>query len=115
MILHWKRDRQSADRADLKLWPLVTLRVKLLVLELGRALLAGFLVLLAVALLAVHAAVLDEAAGRAVLELDGVIAFLAAVGADFCGRVDGDTAHLDEGASLGDRGTEWGSGDTVRV
>ncbi|EJK73274.1 hypothetical protein THAOC_05113 [Thalassiosira oceanica] len=39
--------------------------------------------MLAVDLLAVHAAVLDEEAGRAVLELDGAIAFLAAVDADF--------------------------------
>ena len=39
---------------------------------------------IAVDLLAVHAAVLDEEAGRAVLELDGVVFFfLAAVGAGF--------------------------------
>ena len=34
-------------------------------------------------LLAAHAAVLDEAAGRALLELDGVAPVLAAVGAGF--------------------------------
>ena len=39
--------------------------------------------LLAVGLLTVHAAVLDEAAGRAVLELDGVAPLLAAVSAAF--------------------------------
>ena len=43
--------------------------VQSLVLEFCCTLLAGLLVLLAVGLLAVHAAVLDEAAGRAVLEL----------------------------------------------
>ena len=53
-----------------------------LVLELGRAFFAGLLVLLAVDLLAVHAAVLDEAAGRAVLQLDGPAPVLAAVGTD---------------------------------
>ena len=37
-------------------------------------------VLLAMGLLVVHAAVLDEAAGRAVLQLDGIAGFLAAVG-----------------------------------
>ena len=58
--------------------------------------------MLAVGLLAVHAAVLDEEAGRAVLELEGgvvvigVMSFLAAVGADFrhhCRRGDRDAAH----------------------
>ena len=39
--------------------------------------------LLAVGFLAVHAAVLDEAAGRAVFELDDVAPVLAAVGAGF--------------------------------
>ena len=48
------------------------LTVQLLVLELCHALLARLLVLLAMGPLAVHAAVLDEAAGRAVLEPDGV-------------------------------------------
>ena len=57
------------------------LTVQLLVLELCRKLLARLLVLLAVGPLAVHAAVLDEAAGRALLELDGVAPELAAVGA----------------------------------
>ena len=79
----------------------MTLAVQLLVLDLRRALLACLLVLLAVDLLAVRAAVLDEETGVAVLELGGVISFLAAVGADFCGRVDWDTAHLDEGAFTG--------------
>ena len=63
--------------------PLVTLIVQLLVLELCGTLLACLLVLLAVGLLAVHAAVFDEAAGRAVLELDGVAPVLAAIGAGF--------------------------------
>jgi len=49
----------------------VPLAVQSLVLEFCCTLLAGLLVLLAVGFLAVHAAVLDEAAGRAVLELDG--------------------------------------------
>ena len=57
------------------------LTVQLLVLELCRALLARLLVLLAVGLLAVHSAVLDEAAGRAVLQLDSAAPSLAAVGA----------------------------------
>jgi len=61
----------------------VSLAVQLLVLELRGTLLAGLLMLLAVGLLAVHAAVLDEEAGRAILELDGIAWFLAAVGADF--------------------------------
>ena len=64
------------------LQPLEALAVQLLVFELGRAFLTGLLVLLAVGLLAVYTAVLDEAAGRADLELDGVAAELAAVGAD---------------------------------
>jgi len=60
----------------------VPLAVQLLVLELCCTLLACLLVLLAVGALAVHAAVLDEEAGRAVLELDAVLAALAsAVGA----------------------------------
>jgi len=55
-------------------------------------------VLLAVDLLAVHAAVLDEKAGRAIIELDdAVVSFLAAVGTGFVrfgrGRRDPDTAH----------------------
>ena len=59
------------------------LAVQLLVLQLCHALLAGLLVLLTTGPLAVHAAVLDEAAGRAALELDGVAPWLAAVGAGF--------------------------------
>ena len=57
--------------------------VQLLVLELSRALIACLLVQLAMGPLAVHAAVLDESAGGAVLELDRVAPGLAAVGADF--------------------------------
>ena len=69
--------------------------VQLLVLELCCALLARPLVLLAVGLLAVHAAVLDEAAGRAVLELDGVAA-LAAVGAGSASIIIvGNTVHYE--------------------
>ena len=45
--------------------------------------LAGLLVLLAVGPLTVHSTVLDEAAGRAALELDGIAPELAAVGAGF--------------------------------
>ena len=62
----------------------MSLIVQFLVLELCCALLACLLVLLAVGLLAVHPTVLDEAAGRAVLELNGVVVpVLAAVGAGF--------------------------------
>ena len=78
-----ERNRQGADRADVSLRPLVSLRIKTLVLELGCALLACLLVLLAMGLLTVHAAVLDEVAGIAVLELDGVAPVLAAVSAGF--------------------------------
>ena len=82
----------------MRLRPLVALAVQLLVLQLGRALLACLLVELAVYLLAVHAAVLDEIAGVALLELDGVTPSLAAVGAGFfflgrLGRRDRDAAH----------------------
>ncbi|EJK61585.1 hypothetical protein THAOC_17900 [Thalassiosira oceanica] len=83
MIFNVQGNRQSAERAEVPLRPLVPLTVQLLKLELCRALLACLLVLLAVGPLAVHAAVLDEAAGRAVLELDGVAPGLAAVGAGF--------------------------------
>ena len=76
---HWHGLR--ADRAELRLQPLVSLAVQPLVLEIGRAFLAGLLVMLAVGLLAVHAAVFDEEAGRAVFELDAVAALLSAVGA----------------------------------
>ena len=51
--------------------------------------LARLLVLIAVGPLAVHAAVLDETAGRAVLEPDGVAPLLATVGAGF----DRDVTH----------------------
>ena len=57
------------------------LTVQLLVLELCCTLPARLLVLLAMGLLAVHATVFHEAAGRAVLELDPVAPELAAVGA----------------------------------
>ncbi|EJK64593.1 hypothetical protein THAOC_14653, partial [Thalassiosira oceanica] len=68
---------------------------RLLALELGCALLAGLLVQLAVDLLAVHAAVLDEAAVGAGLELDGVAPLLATVGAR-CVAIthNGHAAHL---------------------
>ena len=65
--------------------------------QLGSTLLTGLLVLLAVGLLALDAAVLDEAAGRAVFEL-GVTPLLAAVRADvfgrYYGRSRGDAVHL---------------------
>ena len=57
----------------------VILTVTLLVLELCDALLARLLVLLSMGPLAVHAAVPDEAAGRAVLQFDGVVGFPTAV------------------------------------
>ena len=71
MFLHREWNWQSTDRAEVPLRPLESLTVQLLVLELCRTLLAGLLVLLAMGLLAFHAAVLDEATGCAVLELDG--------------------------------------------
>ena len=83
MLTHWKRNRQSADLTEVPPRPLVPLTVQLLFFQLCCTLLAGLLVLLAVCLLAVHAAVLDESAGRAVLELDGVAPLLPAVGAGF--------------------------------
>ena len=76
MLVHWKRDRQGADRAEFPLRPLVPLTVQLLVLQRFRTLLARLLMLLAVDLLAVDATVLDEAAGRAVPDLDGVVTAL---------------------------------------
>ena len=57
------------------------LTVQLFVLQLRHTLLAGSLVLLSMGPLAVHAAVLDEAAGRAVLQLHCVAELHAAVGA----------------------------------
>ena len=65
----------------------MSLAVQPLVLEFCCTLLAGLLVLLAVGLLAVHAAVLDEATGRAVLEFDDVTPVLAAVGAGFVATI----------------------------
>ena len=96
-----ERNRQGADRADVSLRPLVSLRIKTLVLELGCALLACLLVLLAMGLLTVHAAVLDKAAGRAVLELHGVAPVLATVGARLVGIVHNrHAAHLHSSFSL---------------
>ena len=83
MFFHGYRNRQGADRAEVPVGPLVSLAVQLLVLQFCGTLLAGHLVLLAMYLLAVHAAVLDESAGIAVLELDGVASVLAAVGTGF--------------------------------
>ena len=83
MLIHREWNWQRADRAEVTLRPLMSLTVQLLVLKLCCTLLARLLVLLAVRPLAVHAAVLDEATGRTVLELDGVARVLAAVGAGF--------------------------------
>ena len=87
MLLHWQRNRQSADRAEVPLWPLVPLTLQLLVFQLCDTLLTSLLVLLAMYFLAVHAAVFYEAAGRAVLELDGAAPVLAAVRAGFVALV----------------------------
>ncbi|EJK48376.1 hypothetical protein THAOC_32832 [Thalassiosira oceanica] len=118
MLAHRHWDRQSADQAEIPLRPLVPLTVQLLVLELGRASLACLLVLLAVGPLAVHAAVLDEAAGRAVLELDSVASVLAAVGARFAVILgNGYAAHDNKKLSLELEetiGTEGASGRRVR-
>ncbi|EJK53433.1 hypothetical protein THAOC_27137, partial [Thalassiosira oceanica] len=116
----------GADRTEVHLWPLMPLTVQLLVLDLCRTLLACLLVQLAVGPLAVHAAVLDEAARRAVLELDAVAPLLAAVGAGFATAalaVDGLAVHhggprprLGEGLPLGEarakkvRTTGWTDG-----
>ena len=81
MIFHNQRNRKSADGAEVALRPFEPLIVQFLVLELCHALLAGPLVLLAVGLLAVHAAVFDEAAGRAALEPDGAALAAAALSA----------------------------------
>ena len=96
MIIYVKGNWQSAYRTEVHLRPLVSLTVQLLVPELCGTLLACLLVLLAVGPLAVHATVLDETAGRAVLELDGVAPVLAAVGADIVAIVldYGYAAHL---------------------
>ena len=78
---------------------LETLTVHLLVLQLSRTLLACLLVLLAVSPLAVHAAVLHEAAGRAVLELDGVTSSRSAVCSGF-GANHRHAAHCGRAALL---------------
>ena len=93
MIIHWQRNRQSADRAEVPVRPLQTLAVQLLVLELCCTLLARLLVLLAMGPLAVHAAILDEAACRAVLELDGGAPVHAAVGAGLVTLENRHAAH----------------------
>ena len=84
--------------AELLLQSLVSLTVQPLVLQLSRALLACLLVDLAVGLLAVHAAVLDEEAGGAVLELDASAALLPTVGAHIscccCCHRDGACCHV---------------------
>ena len=99
MFRQWERYCKETDRAEMRLRPLVALAVQLLVLQLGRALFACLLVMLAMDLLAVDAAVFHKVAGRAVLQLDGVTPFLAAVGADLRhfrrrGRGYLDAAHL---------------------
>ena len=98
MATHGYRNRQSADRTEVPLRPLASLAVQLLVLEFCCTLLAYLPVLLAVGLLSVHAAVLDEAAGRAVLQLDGAslaVTALATAGAHVSGAaVDRDAAHV---------------------
>ena len=81
ILVHGYRNRQRAYRAEVLLRSLVSLIVQPFVLQFGRALLACLLMLLAMGPLAVHAAVLDEAAGRAGLELRRVAGLFAAVGA----------------------------------
>ena len=93
MVIHGYWDWQRAYRAEISFWPLLPLAVQTLVLELGRTLLACLLVLLAVGPLAIHAAVIDDAAGRAVLEPDGVGPELAAVGAGFITLLDRHAVH----------------------
>ena len=90
MLAHWEGNRQRAYRAKVSFRPLVPLPVQPFLPQLGGAFLADLLVLLAVGPLAVHAAVFNQAAGGAVLELDAVLAALAlAVGADIrCRRQD---------------------------
>ena len=82
MLIRGQGNRQCAERAGVTLRPLESQAVQLLVLQLRGAFLTGPLVLLAVGPLAVHATILDEAAGSAVLELDGVAPVLTTVGAD---------------------------------
>ena len=81
MFTHGYWNRQGAYRAGISLRSLLPLTVQLFVLQLRHTLLAGSLVLLSMGPLAVHAAVLDEAAGRAVLQLHYVAGLPAAVGA----------------------------------
>ena len=99
MSFHSELNGQGTDRTEVSLHPLQPLTVQPLVLELCRTLLARILVLLAMSPLAVHAAVLDEAAGRAVLELDDVAPLLAAVGADI-DAINGHAAHFRAGTRL---------------
>ena len=93
MLLHGKLNWQSTNWAEVPLRPVVSLAIQLLVLELCCALLACSLVLLAVGPLAVHAAVFHEAAGRAVLELDGLAPVFAAVGAGFVAPISISSRH----------------------
>ena len=103
MLGHRQRYRQRAYRTEVALWPFVSLTVQPFLLQLGRSFLARLLVLLAVGPLTVQAAVPDETAGRAVLELDAVLAALApAVDADFISRQDWqDAAHGIGGVGCG--------------
>ena len=89
------RHGQRAYGTEVPLRPLVSLVVQPLVFQLGRALLAGLFVDLAVGLLAVHATVFDEEAGRAVFELHAVATFLPAVCAHIssCCRLDAGRCH----------------------
>ena len=117
MIVNRKWYCKETDRAEVILWSLVTLAVQLLVLELGHALLACLLVLLAMDLLAVNAAVFHEEAGVAVLELDRVIGSLAAVGAGFfrvCrGRRDRDATNHDSDTAMAINHAASGSVNTT--
>ena len=110
---HW--NGQCAYWAEVPLRLLVSLSVQPLVLELGRALLAGLLVLLAMGLLAVHTAIFDEEAGRAVLELDSVATSLCAVGAHIsgcCRRRDATRCHVAASLCMGD-GSDGSDGQST--
>ena len=75
---------QRAYRTEIPLRPFEPLTVQLLVLQLGCTLLARLLVQLAMCLLALHAAVLDEETRSAVFQLDGTafaVSVFPAVGA----------------------------------
>ncbi|EJK71451.1 hypothetical protein THAOC_07107 [Thalassiosira oceanica] len=106
MLLRRNRHGLRAYWTELRLRSRVPLAVQPLVLQLGRAFLAEFLVLLAVGLLAVHAAVLDEEAGRAVLELHAVATLPAAVGAHIsrhrgdAARCHGDKPLMGDGSAV---------------